>query len=115
MTFSSERSLLGDLDPKYDKSHLREASTQTVIEGTAQLMGHRSFFDMNQISAIGLNPDNHLSDYFELGSMRHDISKNISDQPLVKKIFFQKVVEIIHTPIFVLDASVMDNILEASR
>jgi len=69
---------------------------------------------MNHISAIGIHPDNQVSDFIEYGNIRNDLSK-LNDQQLVKKVFFQKLVEIIHTPIFVIDTEALERMLEMAR
>ena len=69
---------------------------------------------MNHISAIGIHPDNQVSDFIEYSNIRNDLSK-LNDQQLVKKVFFQKLVEIIHTPIFVIDTEALERMLEMAR
>ncbi len=81
-------------------------ATQTM--GQNDFMKHSFFGDANKISAIGISQDLSISAFMK--DLKHDLDE-VRDPVNPKTIFFQKLIEGIHVPVFVLDIVALEALL----
>ncbi len=56
-----------------------------------------------------------MSEFVEYGNLRNDICTTLNEKNNEKIIFFQKIVEVVHVPVFILDTLPLEKLLEQSR